>query len=319
MQTEVLDKLNELLTQLPKFPGVQGVDNIYKAMSNLCSDTGIEFPKAYRYFLEGVKQDRKDESDEALKMFQSCLLNCQEPFLVLQLHCLLRLGTVYSDIGQLNHSSNCYQKVLKRADALDSASLAIAYSNISDLFLSLEDYSRVVLLADKGIHCSRVAKDWVSAVICLSNRAMAQANLQRYANAIESINRSMELAQKNGSAQFYAIAHSYRSRILSMQDQIPLEQVHHNFLESHRLLSDIHDDYQQTFNLIIFSEYLMAKEAWDKLSEVRLLFPKEKYLSKNKKLLARYYQICIELAKQDKDDDVLSALKRLLEKLNEGR
>lgn len=256
MNTQALQEIQAVFAQFQLYPGLEGVAKMEQMTRAICKKYHVNLPEAQAMFLTGLTFDRADDLVQALTHYAKAIELCGDNDTILKLQCLTLKGSVLSDREEYNLAYQVFKQVLDNTHRLDDTYLSLAYTNISDLLLSLEQFEEAYKLASLGEACGRSIGHKPNQAICLLNMGYALGHQGKYSQAIAAFERAMELAIEANIERTKAISHSYMAQIMSLADHYEPKSVLAHFDQADQLYIRLQDRHNRTENLIYYAQYL---------------------------------------------------------------
>ncbi len=266
MNAQALQEIQAVFAQFQHYPGLHGVAKMETLTREICEKYRCNLSMAHAAFLTGLTYDRADNLDDALVEYSKCIELCGQNDTTLKLQVMTLQGSVHSDREEFNQAYHVFKQVLDNSHLLDDIYLSLAYTNISDLLLSLEQYDEAYQLAALGEACGRNSGHKPNQAICLLNMGYALGHQGYYDEAIAHIQQAMDLGVQANVERTVAIAHSYIAQIMTLTDHYPIESVVHHFDTANTLYNKLQDKHNCTENLTFYAQYL-EKQGIDSRAE----------------------------------------------------
>ncbi|WP_194436382.1 sensor domain-containing diguanylate cyclase [Vibrio fluminensis] len=248
MSHAALEQIKAIISQLPLTQGVEGVEQTKNKINQVCQDHHYQLPKLFKLLLEGVKGNRNDNRQYSIIVFEEALTLCREEDIVQRLQIKTLLGSIYADYEDFHKAYELYREVLENAHYLDANYLSLAYTNISDFYLCLEQYEQAYQIASYGAQYGEKIGHHSNQAICLLNMGYALGNQEgHFKQAILHCKQAQELGAANGATRSEAIAHGYIAQIMARHyTHYNAEEIHYHFAQADELFKDIYDVHNQT-------------------------------------------------------------------------
>ncbi|BBM66417.1 GGDEF domain-containing protein [Vibrio alfacsensis] len=299
-----------LLTRVQNYPGLDGLSFIERRIEQICQHTDFTMPEAFTCFVDGLKHDRNDELDPAIVQYQACLAACSSIDIALRFQTHVLLASIYADREQYQQAYDLYQEVLSHSHLLDTNFVSLAYTNISDLYLSLEKYSQAVELAQLGAKASQEVCNPVNEAICLLNVGMGLGQLGDPLSALEHFRQSLSIAKAIPDQRIEAIAHGYIAQILMQQTETNTQKIQFHFEAADQLYKQVKDQHNSQENLTFFAEFLTREHQFHDAQHICDRLAKLVDAENNFGFYARYCEAQIVIYEQQKQWETLTRFQK---------
>ncbi|ROV62143.1 sensor domain-containing diguanylate cyclase [Vibrio ponticus] len=248
MSHAALEKIQAIMSQLPLTQGVEGVEQSINKINQVCQEHNYTLPKLFTLILEGVKGNRNDNRQYSIIVFEEALTLCREADIVQRLQVKTLLGSIYADYEEFHKAYDLYREVLENAYYLDANYLSLAYTNISDFYLCLEQYEQAYQIASYGAQYGEKIGHHSNHAICLLNMGYALGHLEgQHQKAILHCKKARDIGATNGATRSEAIANGYIAQIMAKHHQYyRVEEIQYHFSLAAELFVDIYDVHNQT-------------------------------------------------------------------------
>ena len=308
MKAQAQQEIQAILAQFQNYPGLEGVAKLEKMTRAICGRYGVSMPEAYIEFMTGLTYDRAHNLNNAVQHYTRCIELCKDDYPTLKLHAMVLKGSVYSDQEEYSLAYQLFKQVLDSIYLMDDSYLSLAYTNISDLFLSLEQYQAAYELASLGEKAGRQVGNRPNQAICLLNMGYALGHLNRFEQALKHITHAKDLAQDLGIQRSVAIAHGYMARVMSLAGSFPVEAIIEQFEIANSIYIKVDDKHNRAESLAYYAQLLEAlnfdERAQSLCEELELLID----LKGNFSFYAILTQTKMKLAKKRGESEQLIAL-----------
>ncbi|MGR5130969.1 diguanylate cyclase [Vibrio alfacsensis] len=245
-----------LLTRAQNYPGLDGLNIINRRLKQICNLNNFVLTEAMTWFIKGLTHDRNDKLNSAIDAYQSCIESCTNDDTPLRFQTHILLASIYADRENYQQAYDLYQEVLSHSHLLDTNSLSLAYTNVSDLYLSLEKYPQAVELAKLGAKASNEVRNSVNEAICLLNVGMGLGQLGDSDFALQHFHQSLAIARTIPDRRIEAISHGYIAQILMQHKQPDVLQTRYHFEAADLLYAQVKDKHNSLENLTFFASFL---------------------------------------------------------------
>lgn len=131
-------KMIGLLTQLQKYPDIEGVQTISSLLATIAKQYNQPIPPSIEKFVTALTFDRHDELDKALTFYEECIALCDDSEMVLSLLAKIFIGSICADQDDYLRSYQMFDVVLSHAHLLDGYPLSLTYTNLSGLYCNMK-------------------------------------------------------------------------------------------------------------------------------------------------------------------------------------
>ncbi|KHD23323.1 hypothetical protein NM09_18980 [Vibrio caribbeanicus] len=316
MNNQARDEIQTIYSQFQRYPGIDGAIVMEQQVYAICAKHDIELPLAQFHFIEGLKCNRTDRIAEAIDHYLMCLELVTGEDEILALHANILLATLYTEQENYYSAYLMYKRVIDNSEKLDDNYMSLAYCNVSNLLLQLQQYDMTVDFASKAIASARKVANKSIESISYLNKALALALAEQIHQAIECANHALMIALQIDNPRTIAYAYGYLARIQSMSDDYSIEEVKRHFQLANKYSVVLKDKYIQMENDTYYAQFL---EKHDIDSEaIQLCRQLEKLIDPtcNIKFHLLYCQVTINLAKKHNQAELVSLQATYIEAAN---
>ncbi|MDN2483037.1 sensor domain-containing diguanylate cyclase [Vibrio agarivorans] len=262
-------KMIGLLTQLQKYPDIQGLVKIKSVLNTLADDYDETIPQSINHFIVGLTHDRHDELELAVQNYEHCINSCDESELTLSLLSKILIGSICSEQDNYQRSYLMFDEVLSYSHLLDGYPLSLAYTNISGLYCNMKLYHEAIDVGHKGIANSKTINNPYNQAICLLNVGYAYAHLKEVQLSILYLTKAVNLAISIDNPRVEAIAHTYltHAKVLDKQHYPHTEIIEH-FETAERLYKSVKVNFNRIENGLYWAKYLESIDQNDQATRV---------------------------------------------------
>lgn len=246
-----------LLTRIQNYPGLSGLAYILDRVDAICTQHDYQRCQQVDSFVRGFTCDRNDQLEQAIEFYQTSIDASPSRKNALRFQAHILLASIYADREQYQAAYSLYQEVLLHTHLLDTNALSLLYTNVSDLYLSLEKYQQAVELAELGSQASEKVCNLVNQAICQLNIGLGLGKLQNIENALVSIERALNIAVEINDTRIEAISHSYLAQTKLNCDSYNFDDIEQHFVAAHQLFRLVKDKHNQQENLTAYLEFLV--------------------------------------------------------------
>lgn len=256
MSSEAQRKIKAILAQMPLFQGVEGIEAAEDKIALVCKEYNYALPAAQHLFLQATKCDRNDQLERAIELFQAAIDHCNDD-MVQKLHIFCLLGSLYTDREEYYHAYEVYKELLDNIHCLDDNYRSLAYTNISDFHLCLEQYQQALEIGQLGSDCADKVSHRANQAICLLNMGYALSHLQQPKQAIANCQQALELGFEFGYVRVQAIAYGYMAQIRArhFKGGDPKEVID-LFEQAEHLYESLFDSHNRSENQVYYIEFI---------------------------------------------------------------
>ncbi len=256
MNSQALQEIQSIFAQFQNHPGPQGSRYIAQRAEQVCENYGIEMPVAQRAFIDALTFDRDDQLEAAIEHYSLCINSCTSGDRVLKLHASMLLGSVFSDREEYQQAYTLFNQVLTNITSLDDSYRSLAYTNISDLLLSLKQYQAAYELAKLGAEAGLRIRNNTNRAICLLNMGYALGHMGQSHQALPYLDQAIESAKEMNILRSQAIGYSYKAQIMSIDGSFPLDEVVTLFDRASHIFTQLNDKHHSIENRVFYAEFL---------------------------------------------------------------
>ncbi|HSF71784.1 MAG TPA: tetratricopeptide repeat protein, partial [Methylotenera sp.] len=124
------------------------------------------------------------------------------------------LGIIYNDVGQIDRAIECYKQALVINREIGSRhGEAKNLGNLAEVYIFLGQIDQAIEYSEQALVIDREIGDLSDEAVDLSNLGMAQATKGNYANALDNLISSIQIAQKIRSTRDICSASIYLAHI----------------------------------------------------------------------------------------------------------
>jgi diguanylate cyclase (GGDEF)-like protein len=246
-----------LLTRIQNYPGLSGLDYILDRVEIICCQNDYQLCEQADSFVKGFTCDRNDQLEQAILFYQRCIEVSPARKNALRFQAHILLASIYADREQYREAYALYQEVLLHTHLLDTNALSLLYTNVSDLYLSLEKYHQAVDLAKLGAQASEKVCNQVNQAICQLNIGLGLGKIQQIDKALVSIERALSIALEIKEQRIEAISHGYLAQTKIHSEEFSFDDVEQHFITAHKLFAQVKDKHNQQENLTSHLDFLV--------------------------------------------------------------
>ncbi len=301
MKNKAYFEVSALLTRIQNYQGLPGLQFVKTEVERICTEHNYQLTEAQDQFLKACENSRHGRLELAADEFESCIELCQDFEQELSIHAYLYFGSLKSDFEDFESAYDTFDHVLTYSHLLDQNTFALACTNISDMYLSLELYEKAVDIAARGVEVSLAINNTVNHGLCLMNLGLSYGLLDRYAEAMTHLKEALTIALASQEERNIAIAHAYLAQVLARAGAAYADEAMTHFSTAQTLFQSQSDGYSRIENLVHYARFLLNQGLTTAALEICLKVEASIGTQQHSKLYSLHCQTLIRIYRRRED------------------